>query len=269
VDNRFWDVLQQQAQRITDDESPKQFRIYRQIGDPHDAAQTQQLLDDINMHRLAGLIFLRPNGLEYVPDIAQWYGKLPMVMFAMDVPHRSIHRVRFDHQIFADQSMQTLKQRGCQRIATFMYPGYARLEDWPQQIRQHRMTTQPHLQHIIARDLPGSARSIAQLMMKLPADQRPDGILLGDDNLIEPVIGGLLDTGTRVGQDIHIVSRGNWPCAAMTMVPVTQFGYDMIDAMSQAIALIDKQRRTGRTAGSIIDLKLKNVEELQAQYADR
>jgi DNA-binding LacI/PurR family transcriptional regulator len=262
VESRFWQVLKQQAQQISDDDTPRMMQVYTQIGGLQDNGQTRQLMDDIRAHRLAGLIFLGIGGLEDVKELRPWLGRLPMAFFADKVPHPSMHRILLDHQAFAVRSLEALKARGCRRIAVFHFSEYVGRQDMPEIIQQMGLLTRPSWHHAIAREFPQGARSVAHLLMEQPPDQRPDGLIIGNDNMVEPVLGGLLDAGVSVGQDVHTVCHCNWPGPTVTMVPTVQLGYDMNKALEQSMQLINRSRQQA-CEGSVIHLAPLFQEEVQ------
>jgi DNA-binding LacI/PurR family transcriptional regulator len=263
VESRFWQVLKQQAQRITDDDTPRQMHVYTQIGGPTGQAQTQQLLDDIRSHRLAGLIFLGIGGLEDIKELRPWLGSMPMIAFTEQVPHPNMHRILLDHHAFATRGIEALMTLGCRRIAVFHFSEYVGHHDLPDLITRMGLQTRQSWHHAIAREFPQGARSVAHLLMEQPADQRPDGLIIGNDNMVEPVLGGLLDAGVTVGQDVHAVCHCNWPGPTVTLVPTVQLGYDMTQAMEQSMQLIDRTRQYA-CPGSVIQLAPLFQEEIQS-----
>ena len=77
----------------------------------------------------------------------------------------------------------------------------------------------------VSRDFLEAARQITWLLFELPKNQRPDGLLVLDDNLLEHVLGGLEDVGVKPGKDVQIISRTNWPVEHLTERSIHRFGF--------------------------------------------
>ena len=95
----------------------------------------------------------------------------------------------------------------------------------------------------VSRDYPETIRRIVWLLYELPADQRPDGILILDDNLIEHVMLGLNDCELKVGKDVHVFAQNNWPCESPNMLPIHRFGVHTGQLLIKACRLIDDMRQ--------------------------
>ena len=78
-----------------------------------------------------------------------------------------------------------------------------------------------------------SARDVTRLLFSPAPADRPDGLIVADDNFTEQAIAGVLETGCRIPQDVTVVSHWNFPLPAPQMVPIHTAGPDarlIIDA---------------------------------------
>jgi len=91
--------------------------------------------------------------------------------------------------------------------------------------------------------------NVARLLMRLPADDRPDAVLIEDDNLVEPVTAGIAAAGLRAPEDVDILAHANFPHRPPAALPVTWLGYDMSAVVRACVELIDRQRRDGEGPG--------------------
>lgn len=91
---------------------------------------------------------------------------------------------------------------------------------------------------------------LAQLWMALPAGDRPDALLVTDDNFVEPVTDGLRAAGVAVPEEVLVIAHFNHPCWPKARVPVRWLGCDCVAVLRQARALIDAQRR-GDSVGTL------------------
>jgi DNA-binding LacI/PurR family transcriptional regulator len=88
-------------------------------------------------------------------------------------------------------------------------------------------------------------QATAHLLMHSNQTERPDALLITDDNLIEPVTAGLVAAGVRVPDDLEIVAHCNFPWPAPTHLPITRVGYNVRRLLADCIASIDRQRLAG------------------------
>ena len=76
----------------------------------------------------------------------------------------------------------------------------------------------------------------------------PDGLLIADDNLVEHAQMGIVDSGVRVGQELHLVIHANFPSAGPNVLPARRLGYDARTALSACLELLEEVRQ-GKPAG--------------------
>jgi DNA-binding LacI/PurR family transcriptional regulator len=87
-----------------------------------------------------------------------------------------------------------------------------------------------------------AARSVAHLLCTGRHEDRPDCLVVSDDNLVHAAIAGVLDDGLRVPEDIAIVAHANFPDAAPTGVSCRRYGYDSQRILAMALAEIARLR---------------------------
>jgi DNA-binding LacI/PurR family transcriptional regulator len=74
-----------------------------------------------------------------------------------------------------------------------------------------------------------SADECVHLLLHDGQTERPDTLIIDNDNLLEPAVRGLTAAGARVPEDVEIVSHANYPLLHQEPlpVPVTRLGFDM------------------------------------------
>ena len=92
--------------------------------------------------------------------------------------------------------------------------------------------------------------------------QRPDGILIGDDNLVEYATAGLIDAGVKVPTEVEVVAHCNFPWPTPSVLPVKRLGYDVRECLRECIAAIDEQRGGSKTVSPHI-VPARFEEEIQ------
>ena len=81
------------------------------------------------------------------------------------------------------------------------------------------------------------------MMMELPGNKRPDGLIIGDDNLVEFATEGLSKSGLRIPQELTVVAHCNFPDRPVSCVPVTRLGLDCLDLIRRDIECLEAQRK--------------------------
>jgi DNA-binding LacI/PurR family transcriptional regulator len=127
------------------------------------------------------------------------------------------------------------------------------------------MTTLPRWRQIVSMSNPDGARLAVELLM---ADrERPDALLINDDNFVEPAVAGLVAAGVRVPEELTVVGHANFPLPPPKALPVRLLGYDQRAMLRAAIDLIDRCR-SGETPSQSITLPPLWEEEVGVQYPE-
>ena len=100
-------------------------------------------------------------------------------------------------------------------------------------VRLHR----PWIQWV-GRDHPQYAEPLVTLLLDRPSGERPDGLIVADDNLIEHAAAGIVKTGLRVGRDLDVVAHCNWPWPLASVLPFERIGFDATDILRRSIEAI-------------------------------
>ena len=238
---RFWTALSNELAGIAKVREGK-YPVYHDVDTDPTTADYRALVDDIKSHRLAGIFF--------AATTVQLTGSL--ILTEPDIPRVSIARygvtpfptIITDTQTFFDKAIGALAEAGCRRIATINPHG---LEDEVAQACRisgdFGMETRPFWNHFLYPQHPQTAKSLAHLLMSLPASERPDGLIVSDDNLVECATSGVVAAGVRVPEELAIVAHCNFPWAASSVVPVRRLGFDARAVLHTAFDLIDAMRR--------------------------
>ena len=101
----------------------------------------------------------------------------------------------------------------------------------------------------VGRDNIADVRKVIALLMDYPADQRPDGLIVLDDNLTEHAVGGLLECNLKIGQDIDVIAHCNWPWPVASSAPIQRVGFHARHVLSHGLRAIEllRQGKTLRT----------------------
>jgi len=257
----FYRALAAEAEKINDDDSPRQVRLYFHSNNHAGAEQDQKVVSDVLAHRVAGLIF--------TTRCHYWQGS--PVLEHPDMPRIAIMEkdegipqlpvVEFDGASFMDNAFRSFTERGRRRLALITCSG--NYNSYLRSIRRHTrsgpLTTRNHWLHQVSLELPAQARQLVNLLVHENQKERPDALLVGDDNLVDPVVQGILDAGIRVPDDIDVIAHCNFPLLTTCSLPVRHLGYDVKEILDLCIDRIDRQRK-GES--------LKSVTRVSARFED-
>ncbi len=261
----FWNALDAEAARITRN-GPRRVVCYYGTEYPADSPDYHKLVDDIRHHRLAGVIFAsqtaRFQGLPVItePGVAR-------VELASD-SERGLPSVGLDGHSVIRLSLDYLKSRGRTKVAILLssqahsrWAGF-----WMETVAQHGLSTASRWFQGLDLHNPECASNAVELMFYAGARERPDGLIVADDNLLEMSLSGLLLAGIKVGTDLDLVAHCNFPNARSTTLPIKRVGFDVHDVMAACLASIDAQLH-GATAPTHVDISAKFEENTAAAIA--
>jgi DNA-binding LacI/PurR family transcriptional regulator len=217
---------------------------YYDIGKTTQSADYRRLEQEVADHRLAGLIFtfdparLRGTVLMEDPRVARvviWSEPLEMP------------RVTFNMSSFLDRALDFLISRGRRRVALISHEQSSSRDNQyfaagvaARGLIHHRCWTQTA--NVKTAE---SADECAHLLMHSGWAERPDALIIDNDNLAAPAIRGLLAAGVRVPEDVEVVAHANYPLRTRLPVPVTRLGFDtrqILEACFDSIAARQESR---------------------------
>jgi len=244
---RFWSALRSEA-AFSEQWTPKRLVILDNInGTENDSLR--DLTARVSDGRIAGVIFVAvPEGVAggplirkpSVPTVAVW-----------DAPADvRIPTVRLDLKAFMSKALAYLAEHGRKRIAVIgVSPEDKRsfYGDVMRMAARRKLRTEPYWIHLMHPDDGDCAQSCTHLLMRAPRAERPDGLIITDDNLVPFATSGLEAAGARGGVDADVVAHANFPWATDTVTPVARLGFDAREVLRVCVDAIDRQRH-GRTA---------------------
>ena len=213
--------------------------VSRQTG----SQDRQRLIEHLQAHQLAGIVFSSPPlDLQGTP-ILDLPG-IPRVALAATQPYAHVPAVTTDRLSFLDKALDYLIARGRRRVALLMVPGFFADDDpnLAEAIAKRNIECPPHWQLTLGQSAAkGAANCVRLLMHGSPAD-RPDGLVVFDDNLVEHVQAGLIAARVQVPDSLEVVEHCNFPWPP-SVLPTRRLGYDVHGILRVCIDLIDRQRQ--------------------------
>jgi DNA-binding LacI/PurR family transcriptional regulator len=230
---------------------PRRIRVYCCPLETAVAGDLERLRDDMQNMRLAGVIHSTT-----VPhqDLVQWRQKFD-TPFVVLVPGHVLpdaqSAVVVSYDSFFSRAIEFLAQRGRRHLAIVMSPGiFSRME---QEHIDHEaarcgVEIRPMWRQLVGVGAPVCARSVTHLLFGGgAAADRPDGLIVADDNMVSHALLGLQDAGVRPGNDLDVVVHANFPSTPLSASGgVTRLGFDARDILDAGVRLIDTWRQTGK-----------------------
>jgi len=215
----------------------------------------QRLLRLVESERLAGLIFAaNPFALRFAGSPVTEAAGLPRVMIETDPDFGGYPSVYPDLASFAPRAFAHLSARHCRRVAVVMLPSMDMESELLRLVplaAAHGLTLKPHWLQAATPSAGTWIRQLGRLLMNGEPGERPDGLVIADDNLVPELTAGLAADGPPVraaGEalgpgDLAVVAHTNYPHPTPAAVPVARLGYDIPKLVATCMERIDQQRR--------------------------
>jgi DNA-binding LacI/PurR family transcriptional regulator len=189
---------------------------------------------------LAGLIFTSP------PEV--WEGT-PLSDAAL--PRISLSHCQHSHALIAVPDQESFATRaiahliglGCRNPAVICSTSISELPNtWASHFTAAGLPLRP--QWLLGADLghATNASRIARLLFAPWCNERPDALIIADDNFEAPVLAGLMTEGIRIGSDVQVIAHANFPLATASAAPVIRLGFEVTSLLRYAVESIHAQR---------------------------
>ena len=241
--NRFWMALNNEALRLRHSQGVD-LATYWNIDGHSDRKEYRQLVEDVEHHRLAGLIFAAsPFLLEGTPLLDE--PGIPRTAIASgDVQQYGCIRVDGLARTFISHAIDIVEKNGRQRVALILpTAGDEMVSAFTDELATRGFATPAWWVQTVQHSMPGAARNLAHLLAKGTEGERPDALIIANDNLVEAATEGLVDAGISVPDDLLVVAHCNFPWPPGNRTPVTRIGHDAREYLNECLAAIDSQRQ--------------------------
>ena len=159
-------------------------------------------------------------------------------------------------------------------VASFHSADPGRLaEVFPEYVRKHGLTTRSYWMQGVDIGCPTWARASAELLAHCAPDDRPDALLIVDDNLVQPATEGLRAAGVRAPQDMDIVGHATFPYTTPSALPIRRIGFAAPEMLRTSVDIIQRLRRgeeaKPQTVKALFDDELPESYSAPAPGVDR
>jgi len=212
----------------------------------------QELVADIESHRLAGLILTaQANRIEHVTR--QIDSTLPRVCL-VESGDPLVPSIVPDSSSWINRAIEELISRGRKRIALISFQSHnmpvydsTHADAFAHTVKEMGGETRPEFYLPANTAMLASVTQMVRLIMSLPEKDKPDGLIVNDDNLVEHAAYGLMQSGIQVGPaknggQVDVVAHANFPYEQSVSLPIIHLGYDTTWMLAKAIELLTKFR---------------------------
>ncbi len=241
---RFWALLKETAQGFSL-RRPSRIAIYEGVEFDQLAGSFVSLADDVANRRIAGIIFasdpwpLKGTAILDAPGI-------PRVAFSGRTANTQVPGISLggDGTLFFARALDHLVARGRTRIGLLTVPGLSgiHLQTYRAALAQRGLAYHSGWVQVGIQSEPQWAAHLVLAIFRGSAEERPDALIIADDNLVDHSCAGLIQLGLRVPEDLDVVAHANFPIPAPAILPVARLGYDIPGVFAQCIDLLALQR---------------------------
>lgn len=268
VPGRYWSNYYTAMIRVAGavaEASGRPIRTVAGYESPHEAGYVE-LERIVRTHQAAGILFVtHPFMLKCTPILDE-PGIPRLAVTATQSAYRGIDTKVHLGGEFMEKALAYLLGRGRRRIAVMFADSF-----WPGEyqagirfaLAASGAICPPHWQIPIRIGSRDTACAVARLLVHSGSGaERPDALIVTDDNLVESAVSGLVAEGVRLPDDVEVVGHCNFPWPAFTLAPIRRLGPDLGQLLNESIRIIDACR-AGQPAPPVVDLPMVWEEERQ------
>jgi len=250
--SRFYEALRDEAAKLQTEE--QHVSAFYGIESHVDVEDYQRLVGLMQARCLSGLIFAaNPYQLALAGSPLLRERDVLRTAIMLQDKRCSFPTVYPDLDAFLPKAFAYLASRGCKRVAVVMLEGAHRVELAPvqSQAAQCGLILRPHWLQASSAGAPDWSRQSALLLLHQAQTERPDAIVIMDDNLVEGFTAGIRDSGikvvsadeTRRNKDLEVVAQANFPYPTLSAIPAKRLGYNITRLLAVCVERIQQQRR--------------------------
>ncbi|MDA3963601.1 MAG: winged helix-turn-helix domain-containing protein [Planctomycetota bacterium] len=217
--------------------------VYRASNTHPEPLEHQRLINDLTSGRLAGLI------LHACPAVGSWLRprELTIPVVGMPPDKRPPHwgGLHFIHVHFLDRAIDELAKTSIKRFAVLQdaaAAGITHAEGVLKRAAAKGLDCRPERILCAPVNNPQWVLNVVTALMQGPADDRPEALVIGDDNLL-PAASAALDTLGFAPDQCALYSMANFPYRTPSSRAVVRIGWDHEEFLRRAVALIDRYNR--------------------------
>jgi len=239
---QYWRVLEVEAKKHFED-TERQALFYYGIGRPM-SKDMDQLRDDVAAHKLAGVFFSdMPRFLFNDPVFSQKHTPLVAVgSKSTDAGQASVVVLGTDK--FFDVALKQIADAGRKRVGliTPWEDPRQHVAQFQQIARRLGLETHARWCQFVPHSVEGRRWASHAVQVIVAAQQRPDALVIFDDNHIESAMSGILEAGCAVPSDCLVVAHANFPWPVPSPFPLIRIGVDIREVLQTAVGEIERRQ---------------------------
>ncbi|MBN8524650.1 MAG: winged helix-turn-helix transcriptional regulator [Planctomycetes bacterium] len=260
--NRYWTTAKRVAEEWRDGSA--RFRIYCITGQRPDAAAHRRLCEDAERGVIAGMLFVHPPF--FLAGSPVFSSRLPRVCIAGSESDMSAYACSLVSMVDGDvpeRIVAKFKDSGRRRLAVLC--GFGAVEAlrrrWLPLLRQAGIETRDDWWLPLPVDPSGAvcARGVARLLCSGGDRQRPDCMLIADDNLVPHATAGIRDAELGDPGAIAIAAHANYPGPTISVLPCLRYGPDMTAQLRTAVNELGALAAGGSPRNIKVSYELRDV----------
>jgi DNA-binding LacI/PurR family transcriptional regulator len=261
--SRYYQALTQAAVSFQQ-ETGRRMLMFHGINEHADSEDRQRLIACMETQRVAGVIFTNaPFQLEKTP-ILDLPG-IPRVAFGSEQMYANVPVVWGSGAQWVTKALDHLAALGRRRVAVIDHGMGPEFVMWLQAglAKRGMVSHRRWHQYVAMRNQAGASNAVEMMMHD---SERPDALLVLDDNFVEQALAGLGTARIKVPKDVAVVGHANFPVAPAKVLPVRLLGYDINLLLRTCVDLIDRQRAGEQVSGKTV-MPILWEEEISGQLA--
>ena len=238
---QFWHALEDAAKELT---TPmREFVSFYGLAGHRDMAEFAAVVKEVRTKSVAGLIFAS-SADEFAGTPLLDTPGVPRVAIAYKTYLPGIAKVSLDLNSFVEQAVERLLSQGRRNIALLCASTAGEIpEMFRRALSARGLTPQSAWIQFASQRNRLAARQVMELMFRPGQPERPDGLIVSDDNLLTSAGEGLVAAGARVPDQLQVVSLTNFPRLLPSAVPVTRIGFDIPVLLDLLVERLEQIRR--------------------------
>jgi DNA-binding transcriptional regulator YhcF (GntR family) len=242
--SRFWSGLASEAERMNA-QGKREISIFYGIDGHRDTDSYRRLVSEIRRERFAGLAFSTTPAAELIGTPVLSHPNLPRVACHDEKWMPGVKGIGTETWAFLTRAMDEVVARGRRRVAILTEvhrPGEYLEVALPFAAARGIDLPWTWVQQADARS-PEWAAQVVGLLFDRPDGERPEALIIDDDNLVEPATAGLLRTTAGAAGEVLVVHHCNFPYPPHSLVPCIRIGFDLRHWLDACFVCIDQMRR--------------------------
>ena len=239
--SRFNSSLVGEAVRLQSQTPGYRFEFYYDLHKKQTSEHLGRLASDVENNTLAGVMEM-PFCEHVVEQLQIKQSNVPLIhLFGSQQSTRLPSITTYSESVLKDDVLPWFHGNGCKRLAALNLIEHP-MHSLPQLAQSAGLQTQRAWMQYVSREHCELARRMVWLLFEAPCHQRPDCLLIMDDNLIEHAMAGLVDCNLKPGTDVFVAAQHNWPCESPCMLPLKRYSFHAGQLLIMACRMLDQMR---------------------------